>query len=247
MRSGSRRCPRSSATAPWSSRRTAIRCRAPTSRSPTSRSRSWCRIAAEFGMTPSSRSRIRVGDKAPEDPFEAFLQRPWLEPHQRRPGHRLCARRWPRAQLLANRLVRLACERHLDDLAQRRLAGPALRSRGGAPCDRLLRLPAPLQGRVGRRRPSRSRPGRRSSSAPCSAGSARMACGASAPPTARCRARTARARSRPASASTCWSPTASRAPRSTPPPPPATRRGSCSTRPSAWSARRPRSSAGSAS
>ena len=32
------------------------------------------RIAAEFGMTPSSRTRIRVGDKPPEDPFEAFLQ-----------------------------------------------------------------------------------------------------------------------------------------------------------------------------
>jgi hypothetical protein len=25
-------------------------------------------------MTPSSRTRIRVGDKAPEDPFESFLQ-----------------------------------------------------------------------------------------------------------------------------------------------------------------------------
>ena len=32
------------------------------------------RIAAELGMTPSSRTRIRVGDKTPEDPFEAFLQ-----------------------------------------------------------------------------------------------------------------------------------------------------------------------------
>jgi P27 family predicted phage terminase small subunit len=32
------------------------------------------RIAAEFGMTPSSRSRIRIGEKAPEDPFETFLQ-----------------------------------------------------------------------------------------------------------------------------------------------------------------------------
>ena len=32
------------------------------------------RIAAELGMTPSSRTRIRVGDKAPADPFEAFLQ-----------------------------------------------------------------------------------------------------------------------------------------------------------------------------
>jgi P27 family predicted phage terminase small subunit len=32
------------------------------------------RIAAEFGMTPSSRTRIRVGDKPPQDPFEAFLQ-----------------------------------------------------------------------------------------------------------------------------------------------------------------------------
>jgi phage terminase small subunit len=32
------------------------------------------RVAAEFGMTPSSRTRIRVGDKAPEDPFEAYLQ-----------------------------------------------------------------------------------------------------------------------------------------------------------------------------
>jgi phage terminase small subunit len=32
------------------------------------------RIAAEFGMTPSARTRIRVGETAPEDPFEAFLQ-----------------------------------------------------------------------------------------------------------------------------------------------------------------------------
>jgi phage terminase small subunit len=32
------------------------------------------RIAAELGMTPSSRTRIRVGEKAPADPFEAFLQ-----------------------------------------------------------------------------------------------------------------------------------------------------------------------------
>ena len=32
------------------------------------------RIAAELGMTPSSRTRIRVGQKPPEDPFEAFLQ-----------------------------------------------------------------------------------------------------------------------------------------------------------------------------
>ena len=37
------------------------------------------RIAAELGMTPSSRTRIRVGDKAPADPFEVFLQGPWLE------------------------------------------------------------------------------------------------------------------------------------------------------------------------
>ena len=37
------------------------------------------RIAAEFGMTPSSRSRIRAGGPAPEDPFEPFLARPWLE------------------------------------------------------------------------------------------------------------------------------------------------------------------------
>jgi P27 family predicted phage terminase small subunit len=32
------------------------------------------RIAAELGMTPSSRTRIRAGDKALADPFEAFLQ-----------------------------------------------------------------------------------------------------------------------------------------------------------------------------
>jgi P27 family predicted phage terminase small subunit len=32
------------------------------------------RIAAELGMTPSSRTRIRVGERPPEDPFEAFLQ-----------------------------------------------------------------------------------------------------------------------------------------------------------------------------
>ena len=33
------------------------------------------RIAAEFGMTPSARTRIRVGDKVPDDPFAAFLER----------------------------------------------------------------------------------------------------------------------------------------------------------------------------
>ena len=43
------------------------------------------RIAAEFGMTPSSRTRIRVGDKPPEDPFEAFLP-PWLEPPEKTPS-----------------------------------------------------------------------------------------------------------------------------------------------------------------
>ena len=32
------------------------------------------RIAAELGMTPSSRTRIRVGERPPEDPFEAFIQ-----------------------------------------------------------------------------------------------------------------------------------------------------------------------------
>ena len=32
------------------------------------------RIASEFGMTPSSRTRIRVGQKAPEDPVRSFLQ-----------------------------------------------------------------------------------------------------------------------------------------------------------------------------
>ena len=91
----------------------------------------------------------------------------------------------------------------------------------------------------GRARPSCWLPGRRSWSARCSAGSAPMACGGSAPPTARCPARTASAPSPPASPSTCWSPTASRVPRSTPPPPPATRPASCSTRPSAWWARSP--------
>jgi P27 family predicted phage terminase small subunit len=33
------------------------------------------RIASELGMTPSSRTRIRVGERAPEDPFEHFLER----------------------------------------------------------------------------------------------------------------------------------------------------------------------------
>jgi P27 family predicted phage terminase small subunit len=33
------------------------------------------RIAAEFGMTPSSRSRLRTGERPPDDPFEAFLER----------------------------------------------------------------------------------------------------------------------------------------------------------------------------
>ena len=32
------------------------------------------RIAAEFGMTPSSRTRIRIGDRATDDPFETFLE-----------------------------------------------------------------------------------------------------------------------------------------------------------------------------
>ena len=106
------------------------------------------RIAAEFGMTPSSRTRIRVGDKPPEDPFEAFLQ-PWLEPPETTrspPTHG----RWPRGRTLTNRLVRLACERHLEDLAGGPHRGTALRCAGGAACDRLLRLPPAQQGRVGR-------------------------------------------------------------------------------------------------
>ena len=53
--------------------------------------------------------------------------------------------------MLANRLVRLACERHLEDLASGASQRPALRCAGGAACHRLLRLPAPLQGRVGGR------------------------------------------------------------------------------------------------
>ena len=75
------------------------------------------------------------------------------------------ARAVTEGQVLTNRLVRLACERHLDDLASGAARGLRFDLAGGAARDRLLRLPAPLQGRVGRRRPSRSPPGRRSSSA----------------------------------------------------------------------------------
>ena len=57
---------------------------------------------------------------------------------------------------------------------------------------------------------------------------------ASAPLIAPCPARRRRP-SRPASCSTSWSPTANRAPRSTPPPPPAIRPASCSRKPSGWS------------
>ena len=73
------------------------------------------RIAAEFGMTPCSRTRIRVGDKPPEDPFEAFLQT--VARAARDDPVTAYARAVTEGQILTNRLVRLACARHLDDLA----------------------------------------------------------------------------------------------------------------------------------
>ena len=71
------------------------------------------RIAAELGMTPSSRTRIRVGDKPPEDPSRPSSRT--VARATRRPGHRLCAG-VAEGQILTNRLVRLACARHLADL-----------------------------------------------------------------------------------------------------------------------------------
>src|SRR5919106_1716223 len=56
------------------------------------------RIASEFGMTPSSRTRIRVGEPTPEDPVTAY------------------ARAVTEGRVLTNRLVRLACARHFEDL-----------------------------------------------------------------------------------------------------------------------------------
>jgi phage terminase large subunit-like protein len=73
------------------------------------------RIAAELGMTPSSRSRIRVGDKAPADPFEAFpraVARATQDDPVTAYAHAVAAGR-----VLANHLVRLACRRHLEDLS----------------------------------------------------------------------------------------------------------------------------------
>ena len=107
------------------------------------------RIAAEFGMTPSSRTRIRVGDKPPQDPFEAFLQRPWLEPTRDDPVTAY-ARAVTEGQVAYQPPGPPGLRAPSRRSRQRCGAGPALRSAGGAACDRLLRLPAPLQGRVGR-------------------------------------------------------------------------------------------------
>ena len=105
-------------------------------------------------------------------PLRGVPARPWLEATARDDPVTAYARAVAEGQILTNRLVRLACERHLDDLASAAARGLRFDLAGGPARDRLLRLPAPLQGRVGRRRPSRSLPGRRSSSAACSAGSA---------------------------------------------------------------------------
>ena len=164
------------------------------------------RIAAELGMTPSSRTASGSARRRPRIRSRRSAG-PWLG-HPGRPGHRLRAA-VAEGRILTNRLVRLACasSRGSD---QRRRARPALRSRRRRATRSTSSASCVTPRASGPGRPSRSRPGRRSWSAACSAGSARMVSGASAPPIARCRGRTARARCRPASASTCWSPTASR-------------------------------------
>ena len=203
------------------------------------------RIAAELGMTPSSRTPDPGRREGARGSVRGVPAGPWLErPETTR--SRPTRAPWPRGRSSPTassgwpaRVISTTCPRPQPEGSGSIARQRAMRSTSSASCA------TPRASGPGR--PSRSRPGRRSWSAACSAGSAPMACGASAPPTAPCRGRTARARCRPGSASTCWSPTASRAPRSTPPPPAAIRRASCSTRPSAWSAPPRRSSAGSAS
>ncbi len=97
MRSGSRRCPRSSATAPWSKSPNGYPMQSPYVAVANKQVEIMVRIAAELGMTPSSRTRIRVGDKTPEDPVRGLPARPWLgrpetirSPPMRGP--------WPRAR-----------------------------------------------------------------------------------------------------------------------------------------------------
>ena len=93
-----------------------------------------------------------------------FLQRPWLEPQPGTTRSPPTHGRSPRAQSgqpPGPPGLRAPPRRP----RQRRRARPALRSRGGPACDRLLRLPAALARASGPGRPSRSRPGRRSWSA----------------------------------------------------------------------------------
>ena len=180
--------------------------------------------------------------QAARGPFEACL-RPWLEPPETTRSQSTRGR-WPGPECSPTVWSRLACERHLEDLGSG--ASRGLRFEVQAARHAIAFFASSGTPRAsGPARPSPSPPGRRSSSAACSAGSAPMACEGSGPPTAPCPEKTARARCPPVSRSTCWSPMASRAPRSTPLPPPAIRRESCSTRPSAWSAPLLRSSAGS--
>ena len=83
------------------------------------------RIAAEFGMTPSSRSRIRAGLRS-----RRICSRSSWNGAVARAGGRddpttAYARSVSEGVIPANRLLRLACERHLGDLA--RGAGRGLR------------------------------------------------------------------------------------------------------------------------
>jgi phage terminase large subunit-like protein len=142
-------------------------------------------------------------------------------------------------QLLTNRLVRLACERHLDDISSAGARGLRfdlqaaqhaiaffgfLRHSKGEWAGQAFVL-APWQAFVvgclfGWKRADGLRRFRTAYCAvPRKNGKSTLSAGIG---------------------SICWSPTASEAPRSTPLPPPAIRPGSCSTRPSAWSAPRQR-------
>ena len=173
--------------------------------------------ASRRPRTPSRRSCTAVARAtAKEDPVTGY------------------ARAVADGRILTNRLVRLACERHLADLSSATARGLRFDLRAASHAIDFFGFLRHSKGEWA---------GQTFALAPwqafvvgCLFGWKRSD-GLRRFRTAYCAVprKNGKAPSPPASAFTCWSPTASTAPRSTPPQPPATRRGSCSTKPSAWS------------
>ena len=142
-------------------------------------------------------------------------------------------------KVAANRLVRRACERHLEDLRHGAARGLRFECEAARHAIGFFGFLQAFQGRVG---------GPDLQPRPVAGLHHRLAvrlaaAGWAAPLPHRLLRRAAQERQEHAvgrhRASICWSPTASRVRRSIRPPPPATRPGSSSTRPSAWSGSSP--------